>query len=175
MEEQVALAIVIARAGCPDSLAWWDDESLTEAGLFSLKRLFPRSHRAAALWLALQAARNRHEGILARVGITGAVHLFNLSDPWAADIGLPDPESLPHGIWTPIPDRETLRSRLETVGGPLPAISSEASVGLEGLIDLSVQVPGPVDGPCEIARTLASAYRLGDKGKLVLPFVRGTA
>jgi len=171
---EVFLAVVVARAGCSDSLGWWDDESLTEAGLFSLKRLFPRSYRAAALRLALQAARRRHEGILGRLGFTGARHLFSQSDPGFGDVGIPDSESLPPTTWTPIPDRETLRARLETVAGQLPALSSEASVSLEGLIDLSAHLPGPTAGPRDIARTLASAYLLGDKGKLVLPFVRGT-
>lgn len=175
MAVHIALAIVVARAGCADSLGWWDDESLTEAGLFSLKRLFPRSYRGAALRLAIQAGRTRHEGALARLGFAGARHLFSLSDPGSADIGIPDPESLPPAFWAPIPDRETLRSRLDAVAGRLPGLSTEASVGLEGLIDLSRMLPASTAGPGDIARTLASGYLLGERGKLVLPFVRGTA
>ncbi len=175
MDVDVALAIVVARAGCSDSLGWWDDESLTEAGLFSLKRLFPRSHREAALRLALQAARTRHEGIMVRVGVAGARHLFNLPCLGSPDVRLPDPEALPAAVWAPIPDRETFRSCLETIAGALPPLPKEASVGLEGLMDLSAHVPGPSTGSRGIARTLASAYLLGDKGKLVFPFVRGTA
>jgi len=175
VEVQVALAIVVARAGCADSLGWWDDESLTEAGLFGLKRLFPRSYQAAAVRLALRAAQTRHDGILARLGIAGVRHLFNLPTPVSADLGVPDHETLPAGIWTPIPDRETLRARLQAAAGDLPALSIKSSVSLEGFIDLSAQVQEPTAGSGDIARILASGYLLGDKGKLVLPFVRGTA
>ena len=74
--EILRLRLLICRAAATDSLRWWEDASLTEDGAFLLGRLFPRSARAAARRLALQAALLRHEVALAE--LPGPRHLFDL-------------------------------------------------------------------------------------------------
>ncbi|MBI3990071.1 MAG: BrxE family protein [candidate division NC10 bacterium] len=170
----MALCIVIARAGCSDSFAWWEDESLTEAGLFSLKRLFPRTYEQAAVRLALGAARSRHDGILTAAGLTGAWHLFNLRDADPGMDEIPDPDSLPADLWSPIPDRSVLQARLETAAGPLLPLPAGVVAGLQGLIDLTNALRGAVILGDELAHRLAAAYLLGDRNRLVVPFVRRT-
>jgi predicted nucleic acid-binding protein len=53
------IALLVARAGQKDSLSWWDDESLTDAGRFALSKIFPRNPGRAALRLAFESAKGR--------------------------------------------------------------------------------------------------------------------
>ncbi len=168
----VGLCLVIARAGCLDSLAWWEDNSLTEAGLFSLKRLFPRTYERAAIRLAMQAARTRHEGVLRVAGITDGSHLYSLLNPEAMIEGPSELDSLRSDLWSPIPDRNILQRRLEAMAGPLPRLPVGVNVGLQGLIDLSDILPKSVAAKGQVAMNLAAAYLLGDQGKPVVPYVR---
>src|SRR5260370_42209248 len=50
------LALLVVRAGARDSLGWWEDEALTEAGAFALRRIFPRDPRRVAGGVAVWAA-----------------------------------------------------------------------------------------------------------------------
>jgi hypothetical protein len=68
-ERAVGLALLVVRAGARDSLGWWEDEALTEAGAFALRRIFPRDPRRVAVRLAFRAARERHSGVLASAGV----------------------------------------------------------------------------------------------------------
>ena len=73
-EAILGLRLLIARAANRDSLAWWDDESLTPPGGFLLERVFPTAPALAARSLALAAAVARHEA-----ACTGEVlHLYHL-------------------------------------------------------------------------------------------------
>ncbi len=164
------LCLAIARAGCKDSLAWWDDESLSEAGLFSLKRLFPRTFRSAAFQLALQSARTKHDGVLKAAQIGNARHLLEASGEIAADELAATIDDLWSTLSPPILDRAELRCRLESVGGSLPALPPKLGAQLEGVVDMSGVLRG-LAGP-DVDKTMAAAYLLGDRGKLVLPFVR---
>ena len=70
----LGLRLLIARAANRDSLAWWDDESLTPPGGFLLERVFPTAPALAARSLALAAAVARHQA-----ACTGEVlHLYHL-------------------------------------------------------------------------------------------------
>ena len=168
----IGLCLIIARAGCVDSLAWWEDNSLAEAGLFSLKRLFPRTYQQAAIRLALQAARTRHHGILRVAGITDGSHLYSLLNPEAMGEGASELDSLRSDLWPPIPDRSILQKRLEAVAGPLPRLPVGVNVGLQGLIDLTGILPKSGGAKGQVAMNLAAAYLLGDQGKPVVPYVR---
>ena len=117
----------------------------------------------------------RHDGTLARSGITGALHLFTLRSAGSSDFISPGPDSLPSDLWSPIPDRDTLLARLEAVAGVLPPVHLKAATELEGQIDLSDLARGSTIDRQQIAHGLAAAYLLGDKGRLVIPFIKGAS
>jgi len=101
-DQRLALiALLVARAGQKDSLAWWDDESLTDAGRFALTKIFPRNPGRAAVRLAFESAKGRHAGVLVAAGITHATTLLDLaepfieelssgSNPWSASVATPE-------------------------------------------------------------------------------------
>lgn len=72
----LSLRLLIARAANKDSLAWWDDESLTLSADFLLERLFPVAPALAARSLALRAAQARHQAACAPY--KRALHLYRL-------------------------------------------------------------------------------------------------
>lgn len=167
----LGLCLLIVRAGCRDSLVWWDDDSLTEAGLFSLKRLFPQTYRIAAVRLGLAAARSRHDGMLNASGITGAQHLLDLLEPAGPIDFLAQLDRVPFDFWSPIPDRNSFQQRLEAVAGPLPSVPSGVAAALQGLVDLSEVLPKH-EATVGVAKMMAASYLLGDRGRLVLPYTR---
>jgi hypothetical protein len=101
----LSLRLLIARAANADSLAWWDDESLTPHAGFLLERLFPRAPSLAARSLALRAALARHQAACAHH--EGALHLYRLDVDSRDELVLRFEPLLP----IPAPDR---RSRRQT-------------------------------------------------------------
>ena len=72
----LGLRLLLARAANQDSLARWDDESLTTHVGFLLERIFPMAPALAARSLALRAALARHQ---AACGARDkALHLYRL-------------------------------------------------------------------------------------------------
>ena len=57
IERIIQLRLLIARAAQKDSLHWWEDESLTQAGVFLVERLFIMDASETARKLAIEAAR----------------------------------------------------------------------------------------------------------------------
>jgi hypothetical protein len=163
----LALRLLIARAANSDSLAWWDDESLTPAADYVLNRLFPMAPRLAGKSLALRAAAARH-----RVACPGdALHLYRLDvdsrDKLALRFAPLKPVTVPD---TPIATMKALREQLlEVVDGPqaYTALRQTTPAGL--LIDIP---PAPADVPPIVhrAKTLAWAYLEGAQGAPVFPF-----
>ena len=72
----LSLRLLIARTANPDSLAWWDDESLTPHAHFVLGRIFPIEPALAAHQLALRAALARHQAVCPAAKET--LHLYRL-------------------------------------------------------------------------------------------------
>ncbi len=69
------IQMIIARAAQSDSMAWWPDDSLTEAGRFMLRRLYPFAPGEQAKRLALHAARSRHDSAFSDENV---LHLFRI-------------------------------------------------------------------------------------------------
>jgi hypothetical protein len=69
------LRLVTAAAGERVAPPWWGTQFLTDAGLRSMRRIFPRTALGSALACVTEAARADHGG---RVGIGGRYHLFRL-------------------------------------------------------------------------------------------------
>jgi hypothetical protein len=165
----LSLRLLVARAANKDSLAWWDDESLTSHASFVLERLFPMAPALAARNLALSAALARHQAACPANG--GIVHLFRL-DPDSKDklalrriplLAIPVPDH-------PITTMDALRRYLwELAGKPAPY----TVVRQTDMHGLHIEIPpGPADVSPLLhrARTLAWAYLEGAPGQPVFPF-----
>jgi hypothetical protein len=169
-KHSVSLALLIIRAGEKDSLKWWDDESLSEAGLFALSRVLPRNPRAAAVRLAYLAARERHRGVLVSAGVQGATTLLDFVEPALATSQ--EGASLVTVVRDePITSVDRLRTRLHELASEVTAIEIPASSG-EGLLDLSDFVGRAAPGPEGRAALLAAGYLQGQVGKPVIPYFR---
>jgi hypothetical protein len=165
----LCLRLLVARAANKDSLAWWDDESLTPHAGFVLQRLFPMAPPLAARSLALNAALARHQAACA--SYDGALHLYRLDLEnqdtlalrFAPLLAIPVPEA-------PIPTTDMLRQHLlELVGAPMPytILRRTDAHGLQLEIP-----PGPVGIAPMLhrAKTLTWAYLEGVPGQPMFPF-----
>ncbi len=162
------LRLLVARAANKDSLAWWDDESLTLAADYVLKRLFPMAPGRAGKSLALRAAVARHRAACPE----DALHLYRLDgenrDKLALRFAQLQPVAVPND---PIATTEELRDcLLELVESPqrYTVLRETASAGL--LIDVP---PAPPDIPPMLhrAKTLAWAYLAGAQAGPVFPYM----
>ena len=165
----LGLRLLIARAANNDSLAWWDDESLTPHAGFLLERIFPMAPPLAARNLALAAALARHQAACPANG--GALHLYRL-DPDGRDklalrfvslLSIPIPQE-------PITTLETLRQHLLDLTGE-PASYTVARETDAHALQIEIP-PGPGGGSPLVhrARALAWAYLQGAPGAPVFPF-----
>ena len=164
----LALRLLIARAANSDSLVWWDDESLTPAAAYVLKRLFPMAPGRAGKALALRAALARH-----RVGCPeDALHLYRLDvdnrDKLALRFAQLQSIALPEG---PLATTGDLRTHLlELVGGPqVYTVLRATSAG--GLLIDSPPAPPDVPPMLHRAKTLAWAYLEGAHAAPVFPHI----
>ena len=171
-KHSVSLALLIIRAGEKDSLKWWDDESLSEAGLFALSRVLPRNPRAAAVRLAYLAARERHRGMLASAGVQGATTLLDFAEP-ALATPLESASFVMAVRDQPITSVGQLRIHLHELASEVTTIEMPAPSG-EGLLDLS-DFPGRAAPGLEgRAALLAAGYLQGQVGKPVIPYLRAS-
>jgi hypothetical protein len=69
------LRLVTAAAGERVVPPWWRTQFLTDAGLRSMRRIFPRTALSSALACVTEAARADHDS---RIGIGRRYHLFRL-------------------------------------------------------------------------------------------------
>lgn len=73
-DEIAELTLAVARLGEHDRRGWWQSRAFGPAGRVVLKTRLPRTWRAAALEIDIEAARRRHEEVIER---PNAVHLFS--------------------------------------------------------------------------------------------------
>lgn len=163
----LALRLVIARAASADSLAWWDDESLTSHASYLLERIFPFAPSLAARKLALAAALARHEA--ACPSANGAVHLYRLDTDNRDGLAL---RSVPL-VSIPVPEEpittlDSLRQHLLDLAGQ-PA--RYTVVRQAGTRELQIEIPPapPAVSPM-VHRALARAYLDGAPGEPAFPF-----
>ena len=163
----LSLRLLIARAANKDSLAWWDDESLTTHGGFLLERIFPMAPPLAARSLALAAASARHHAACP----PPALHLYHLDTHnqdklalrFAPLLSIPVPHE-------PITTMEHLHQHLlNLTGSPVPytILRRTDSRGLQ------VEIPPASAGGSPLlcrAQALAWAYLEGAPGQPVFPF-----
>ena len=165
----LGLRLLIARAASKDSLAWWEDHSLTPEASFVLERIFPMQPDLAARNLALAAARARHQA--ACPSSRGIVHLYRLDSDGRDELTLRSVSVLAAAVpEMPIDTTDLLRrALLEVLGQAMPykALRRTDAHGLE------ISVPPTPTGVAPLlhrARTLAWAYLEGDRAKPVFPY-----
>ena len=165
------LRLLVARAANKDSLAWWDDESLTSHAGFLLERLFPTAPTLAARSLALSAATLRHQAACANHDDT--LHLYRLDLDGQDALAARSIHLLTIPLRRePIRSIEALREALSSLlGKPAPYhVLHRASDGR-----LQIEIPPAPAGTSALlhrARTLAWAYLEGAPHEPVFPFCR---
>jgi hypothetical protein len=118
--------LLVAGLGERAAPPWWRSEATSPAGRRMLERLFPRTVVSASLETAGRAARIQHD---ARIGRTGAYHLFRLpvSDEAALRIALRDAATLTAlAQLVDIGDAGARLAALEALAG------QEAALGTQG-------------------------------------------
>lgn len=164
------LRTLIARAAQVDSLKWWEDESLTDGGLYLLERIFWGSPSTTSRNLAHSAALHRHQSALKAQ--YGGIHLFQLSIDNIEEETLKsivnyvtiDLEGL-----SPISDLEHLRHKL------LEIIEAEPQYTIVNFSPLnhSLQILPLTSsgGILDYAYALSWAYLEGNMGQAVFPYI----
>jgi len=165
----IQLQLLIARVGQNDSLRWWEDDSLTEAGVYLLERLFPFAPYIQGRKLALLAAKNRHDAVFGQE--TQILHLFRFGfegdreqeksafDPSCFE--LPD---------APIRTIDELKIHLaQLVEAPNPQSKIDRVITDDGR--LQIKIPS-TKTTIDMANRLAWAYLQGEPEKPVYPYVK---
>lgn len=163
------LRLLLARAANKDSLAWWDDESLTPPAEFLLERLFPMAPALAARSLALSAALARHQA--ACVGNDKALHLYRLDPDNRDRLALRTAPLLPVPVpHDPITTTEALKQHLlDLISQPMPYKVTQRT----DTRGLQLEIPPSPSGVSLLlhrAQTLAWAYLEGVPNQPVFPF-----
>lgn len=163
------LCLLIARAAQKDSLGWWEDDSLTQAGGYVLNRLFPTDPIEAGRKLALEAAKTRYQAAIK--GEDKLLHLFHLDETGEIEHGL-------HGLrlsevdvpTEPITSLDVLRQSLIALVGEPPQfqiISERENHRLE------IKPHSPVSNPVilSLAKIFCWATLEGKPGQPVFPYI----
>lgn len=164
----LTLRLLIARAANADSLAWWDDESLTPHARFLLERVFPMAPPMAARSLALAAALARHQAVC-RVN-SRALHLYRLDADGLDRLTLRFAPLLPVPVpEEPIHTMDALRQHLLRLTGEPSAYTVLRQTDRRVLQIRVPSVPDRASPLLQRARTLAWAYLEGRPGEPVFP------
>jgi hypothetical protein len=169
-EKLLKLRLLILRAAQKDSLGWWEDESLTQAGDYIASRLFAMDTEETARALALEAGRTRYR--MAFGDIKDCFHLFRLdqtgqiehelSEMRLSDVGIPN---------KPIITYDMLRDHLLALTGKPAAYEVVGTAG-ENRLQIKIKKNSAQTLVLKLAEALAWACLESGKGQLSLPFIR---
>lgn len=164
----VKLRLLIARAANRDSLAWWDDDALTDPAVFVLERTFPHAPLQAARRLALEAARLRHDALCPQQ--PRSLHLFRLS-PDNSDVQALRGYDLHKvdAVTAPIDSIDALRQELAALTGG-PVRWRKTRHGVYGELRIEVDKDAAPPSMMDLARALAWAYVEGSPDQVVYPY-----
>lgn len=173
------LRLIVARAGEKDSLGWWDSDALSPAGAYVLQRIFPRSASWARIGLAIEAATIRHKVMLES---EPALSLFTLRAEWEHRVfaylerlrrerqAVPIPGAIHSSSELAELLRESGGLRPDEFPAPEPEGLFEPQVLQVGQIQN--QAPPSAQEVLRLAKLLAASYTKGDKGRLLVPYIR---
>ncbi len=165
----LGLRLLIARAANKDSLAWWDDESLTRHAGFVLERTFPMAPPLGARSLALAAALARHQAACSTD--TRALHLYRLDADNLDKLALRFAPLLPIPVpEDPITTMEILRQHLLNLTHEPASYTVTRRTVAHGLQVEMPPCPSGVSPLLHRARTLAWAYLEGAPKEPAFPF-----
>jgi len=172
-EDLFAKRRAIARIGEGDWMRWWDSNALNDAGDILIPRLFRRTPHLSAAHMAMLAARARHDSAVPREPL---IHLFNLGEVLEGAFERWLIQRKSEG-WSPppMPPGDTSLG----AGEALKALGLEPETD-SGSIEGSHLVLGDLEQATideravreSVLRSLAGAYALGERGRLVVPYYR---
>lgn len=163
----LALRLLILRAAQKDSLAWWEDESLTQAGGFLVEKLFLMDTAESARQLAMEAARTRYR--MAFGEDRKRLHLLWLDPKGQVEFELRRARFMEIEMPAePISTLEAFREKLLALTGqPMPY--ERVDVGNNNILE--IRVNNRTD-PLDLAKTLAWACLESPPRKPFFPYVQ---
>lgn len=166
----VTLRLLIARAAQKDSLQWWEDESLTQAGGFLVDRLFIMDAPEIARKLAIEAATTRYE--MSFGPDKSKLHLFRLDQTGHVELDLKFIRYLNFELPSvPITSLEDLRKKLDTLT-PKRMQYTVISEGLNNQLEIQIKGFSRKTPILELSQTLAWAMLEGSYGKPLFPYIQ---
>lgn len=162
LEEQLTLIrVAVAALGERTTPPWWKTQFLTDAGVASMRMLFPHSGVASSVRSTCEAARELHDS---RVAGSGRLHLFRLPVVQEYEVSrfLAD-----EGVETEI--ESALSGGVEPLTELLRASADgEEPVGLDGPVSLgTVSESLGLDHVQRLARCYLTAFT---EGRMVFPY-----
>jgi hypothetical protein len=172
IDELLRLRLLIARAAQKDSLSWWEDESLTQAGNFLMERLFIMDTNEIARKLAMEAAKTRYR--MAFGEYDPKLHLFQLDQRGQIEYELRDLRYSEIEIPVePITSLNMLRQELLTITDtPMPY--EIVGPGTYNQLEIRMKDASRKAPILEVAKTLAWACLESSPGKPVFPYIQWT-
>jgi hypothetical protein len=165
--------LVIARLGERDLFHWWESNALSEEGRYALGRLFRHTSGWAAISLAIEAARARHE-ILVPPG--DRITLFNLGseleNTYEAWVGRAKADNGSQAIELPI----MTEAAASSVNEALAAFSVPSEeVKPKALGDRTIHVAQITADelktePDRVVRILLGAYQRSERERFLAPY-----
>jgi hypothetical protein len=165
----LALRLLLARAANADSLAWWEDESLTQPADYVLHRLFPVQPATAARRIALQAAETRHQAALQDESHPLCLYWLDGDNRDRLALRFKSPADVPlpaHRLDSVAALKSAL---LPLTGGPM-AYTVVRQNARGGLLIRPQARPATEGVLLHRAKTLAWAYLEGKPGAPIFPF-----
>lgn len=168
-QQIVQLRLLIARAAQPDSLAWWEDDSLTPSGSFLLEKAFVFAPEEAGRTLALRAAGYRFQAAFA--GEPDALHLFRLEPTGEVEYGLREVDVMKLKLPAqPIVSIEDLKQQLTGLAGSAPGYKV-VSERAEHRIEIRLSDEADRSNPLRLAQIFARAMLEGQPGAPLFPYL----
>jgi hypothetical protein len=153
VREIALLRLIIAALGERATPPWWKTQFLTEVGMRSMNRIFPRTALSAALHSVAIAARDDHDK---RIGVGGRYHLFRL------------PTSIEHSVASALSE--------ESISSDASSIMKEGRDGLIKALEVwaNERAVRATDGPITLGKSenLAKAAVIQELAALYLDSFR---
>lgn len=165
----IHLRLLIARAAQPDSLNWWDDNSLSPAGDFLIDKLFLYAPQEAGRKLGLEAAASRYRAAFNHA--QPALHLFRLEGSGEVEHGLREVNLLEIDLpQEPILTIDSLKQPLLRITGEPPGYSA-VSERAERRLEIRLKDEKLRDNPLRMAQVFAWAMLEGRPGAPLFPYL----
>jgi hypothetical protein len=165
------LRFLVIRAAQKDSLKWWEDDSLTQAGDYLVERLFLMDVSESARGLALEAGQTRYR--IAFGETKDRLHLFRLDPNGQVDFELSEMRLTEIEIpRDPITSQDELRAHLLDLTGKQASYEIAGSPDPNGCLEIRVGKPVNKISVLELAEIFAWACLESPMDKPFFPYIR---